>query len=269
MKAAPIGERFRRVARTALPFSIYRRGAQFLDRWHGVQKFGSDDYRMLLKIAASPAEAAPTAVRLRNLEHPFHMRPGTPDASVVIHAMAREAYAFKLPAGPVHLIVDAGANIGDTSVWYATRFPAATVIAIEPNPDNLRILRPNCSPYGDRIRVLQAALWPVPDKELAVAGELAGTHVRESGPAAGLTCPSIDPLTILRESGRDAIDIFKIDIEGAELDLFSGACDSWLSRTRTMAIEIHSREALDAVMAATKRNGFKSAQYRDLYAFWK
>lgn len=269
LNTTAIGERIRRIARGALPRPVYVRGAAFLDGWHGVQKFGFDEYRRLSVIGRSPAGGAVTAVRLRTLKHPFYIRPGTPDASVVIHAMAREAYSYMLPSDPVQLIVDAGANIGDTSVWYATRFPAAKVVAIEPNPDNFKVLEQNCSPYGERIRLLKAALWPVADRDLSLAGELAGTHVLESENSSGLTCPSIDPLSILRDSGRERIDIFKIDIEGAELELFTGACDSWLGKTRTIAIEIHSMAALESVMAATVRNGFRHAQYRDLYVFWK
>jgi hypothetical protein len=116
---------------------------------------------------------------------------------------------------------------------------------------------------------MHAALWPVADRNLAVTGALAGARVHESVGANDPVCSSVDPLTILRDSGRDAIDIFKIDIEGAEIALFTGDCDTWLKKTRTIAIEIHSPEALEAVLTATKRNGFKSAIYRDLYFFWK
>jgi FkbM family methyltransferase len=234
-----------------------------------VQKFGIEDYKKLRSIGKRPFGGAVESIRLRPLAHPFYVRPGTPDASVVIHAMAREAYSYMLPAEPIQFIIDAGANIGDTSVWYATRFPNAQVVAIEPNSDNLAILRRNCAPYGEQIRVLEAALWPVPNRDLSITGHLASAFVQESETAGALTCPSIDPLTVLRDSGREVIDIFKIDIEGAELKLFSGACDGWLSKTRNIAIEIHSNEAREAVFSATKRNGFRRAQYRDLYVFWR
>jgi FkbM family methyltransferase len=269
VNATSIGEQLRRLARGTLPKSVYVRGAGFLDSWHGMQKFGVDGYRRLSEIRRSPQSSTPRAVQLRPLEHPFYVRPGTPDADVVIHAMARETYGYMLPRGPVHFIVDAGANIGDTSVWYATRYPDASIVAIEPNDETLRVLRQNCAPYGERIHVLGAALWPVAGKQMETAGTFTGIYVSESSRPGALSCPSIDPLTILRDAGRDVIDIFKIDIEGAERDLFSGPCDAWLSKTRNIAIEIHSREAMEAVTAATERNGFKRARYRDLYVFWK
>jgi FkbM family methyltransferase len=167
------------------------------------------------------------------------------------------------------LVIDAGANIGDTTVWYATRFPAALVVAIEPNSYNFDILQKNAAPYGDRIRCLNSALWPVPDRSLATTGATWTAQVRDSVDADSNICMSIDPLTILRDSGWEAIDIFKIDIEGAELALFLGDCDIWLRKTRSIAIEIHSREAREAVLSATRRNGFTYAVYRDLHVFWK
>jgi FkbM family methyltransferase len=267
--AASIGERIRRIARSTLPKPMYVRGAVFLDNWYGVQKFGFDGFRKVSAIGKSPAGGSPTSVHLRPLAHPFFLRPGTPDAGVVLHAMARETYGYKLPSSPVNLIIDAGANIGDTSVWYATRFPKALVIAIEPDAANLSVLQKNCAPYGKNIQVMNAALWPVPKRSLVMSGAFVGTQVREEPESNGSNCPSIDPMTILRDSGRDTIDIFKIDIEGAELALFSEDCDPWLSRTRNIAIEIHSPEAREAVLSATKRNGFKHAIYRDLYVFWK
>jgi hypothetical protein len=60
-----------------------------------------------------------------------------------------------------------------------------------------------------------------------------------------------------------------VDIEGAELELFSKNPDPWLSRTRYITMEIHSAEAYAAVQAATKRHGFIGRQYRELYIFLK
>jgi hypothetical protein len=44
---------------------------------------------------------------------------------------------------------------------------------------------------------------------------------------------------ILRESGQDRISLLKIDIEGAEVQLFSEGCESWLSKVDNIVIELH------------------------------
>jgi FkbM family methyltransferase len=269
MNLTAIGERIRRAVRGNLPKPLYAQCASMLDAWYGIRRFGLKEYRKLSAVARSRAGEPPAVVHLRPLAHPFYVRPGTPDAGLAIHAIAREAYSYRLPSGPVSLIIDAGANLGDTAVWYATRFPNALVVAIEPNPDNFGALLRNSAAYGHRIRSLNAALWPVADRSLAVAGAGVAAQVRESMDASDLTCQSVDPLTILRDTQRENIDIFKIDIEGAELALFSGDCDSWLRKTRSLAIEIHSQEALETVLSATKRSGFAHTIYRDLYFFWR
>lgn len=264
-----IGERIRRLVRASLPKSLYRRGASVIDAWYGMRHFGLQGYQRLSTLSRSPVSDAPAKVTFRPLPHPFYVRPGTPDAGLVIQTIGREMYSYRLPDPPIHLIVDAGANIGDTAIWYASKFPKAQIVAIEPDPGNFDILSKNCAPYGARIRLFRAALWPVADRSLAITGATVAAQVRESLDENDLLCPTVDPLTILRESGSDVIDIFKIDIEGAELPLFSGDCDIWLRKTRSIAIEIHSQEAREAVFSATRRNGFKCAVYRELHVFSK
>ena len=267
MKLASLGEQIRRVVRGAVPKSLYARGATLVDSAYGVKAFGFREFRTLSALRNAPVESDPAPVRLRNLAYPFYVRPGTPDAGVVIQAMARQAYSYALPSRPVNLIVDAGANIGDTAVWYANQFPEASIVSVEPDPDNLSVLRRNCLPYGDRIRLLHAALWPEPERKLVTAGEYIGARVAESENERDETCPSIDPLGILSNTQFETIDIFKIDIEGAEEALFSGECDAWLAKTRSIAVEIHSPSAADAVFSATGRNGFRHARYRNVHFF--
>jgi len=250
-----------------LPASLYANCADLCNAYYGIRRFGFRQYLHLLELRDSAAPSqTPTPVYLRSLPHPFYIRAGTTDAGEVIHSIAREAYAYRLPPNPVNLVIDAGANVGDTSVWYATRFPTASIFAIEPDPDNFAVLTRNCAPYGDRITSVKAALWPTRNARVTlVPSEMAsGISVRESPNERAMTCSTIDPLTILAEANHSEIDIFKIDIEGAELQLFSQDCDEWLRLTRSILIEIHSRDAREAVLSAARRHRFSYETYRDL-----
>src|ERR1019366_9417787 len=84
-----IGERVRRIVRTSLPKNLYLRCAATLDACYGVKAFGLKEYRKLSAVSREPAGEAPSALHLRPLSHPFYVRPGTPDASLVLHAIAR------------------------------------------------------------------------------------------------------------------------------------------------------------------------------------
>lgn len=61
-------------------------------------------------------------------------------------------YATRLHQSP-RVIVDAGANIGLTAVYFANQFPAARILALEPESSNYALLCKNTAAYP------QAALW--------------------------------------------------------------------------------------------------------------
>lgn len=48
--------------------------------------------------------------------------------------------------------------------------------------------------------------------------------------------------TILTDSGFECIDILKIDIEGAEIEVFAHNFRSWIDKVDTFLIELHSND---------------------------
>src|SRR6185369_12585741 len=66
-------------------------------------------------------------------------------------------YDFPLEKKP-ETILDAGANVGFASVFFAQKFPTAKIVAIEPEASNFALLKKNSSPYPNIIPV-QGALW--------------------------------------------------------------------------------------------------------------
>src|SRR5579863_10323033 len=136
----------------------------------------------------------------------------------------------------VRFIIDAGAYIGDTASWYMSRFPSARVVALEPNPETFSALSRNCAPYASRVRLIPAGLWCRDEHLQVVPNDTTptGISVIPCPPETPGSCPAISPGTILKEEQAETIDIFKIDIEGAEEQLFSGDPDPWLSCTRSI-----------------------------------
>jgi FkbM family methyltransferase len=59
----------------------------------------------------------------------------------------------------INVVIDARANISDTTCWYASKFTKAYIIALEPDPSNFAMLALNARPYGDRIKAFPLALW--------------------------------------------------------------------------------------------------------------
>lgn len=140
-------------------------------------------------------------------------------------------------------IIDAGANIGCTTIYFKTFYPVVNIIAIEPDPKNFERLLENlrlCG-FGD-IKCLSAAVWH--RNGLVQLGRSYrdsrdwSTQVDENGK---ITVPSRTLQSILQEFQIENIDILKIDIEGAEISIFRNdkMIDAVLSKANHVAIEVH------------------------------
>jgi FkbM family methyltransferase len=166
------------------------------------------------------------------------------------------------------LIVDCGANIGCTSVYLLTRYPAARLIAVEPDADNARMCQINLAPFGTRASVLQAGVWNR-DAQLRVErggfrdGQEWSFQVRECRPGEAGEIEAVSIPSLLKRSECDHIDILKIDIEGAERLLFDEECHQWLGRVSCLAIEAHDDECRAAVMSAVRRHPFEVTRDRE------
>lgn len=87
----------------------------------------------------------------------FETQKKTSDRTVFYNVIVKEQYKDLLVDNPVN-IIDAGANIGCTSVYFARLYPDARIIAIEPDQDNFDTMLENIRPYPNIIPV-KAGLW--------------------------------------------------------------------------------------------------------------
>jgi FkbM family methyltransferase len=146
-----------------------------------------------------------------------------------------EVYRLPSPILP-GVVIDLGANIGLTSLWLARRHAPTRVIAVEPSPQNARLVRLNLSRNGVPATVVEAA-----------AGARDGT-ARFSASADsnqgqlgedGEEVPVISMSTLLREHAPgQSVALMKMDIEGGEQDLLSSNTE-WLSRIPVVLAEFH------------------------------
>jgi len=87
--------------------------------------------------------------------------------------------------------------------------------------------------------------------------------VREAG-GAPADCEGLCPQTIFARINARAVDIFKIDIEGAETLLFSSRTQEWLPRCELVFVDVHSPDAIAAVRSAARISGFQCEAYREM-----
>jgi len=142
------------------------------------------------------------------------------------------------------LIVDAGANIGASVVYFLNSFSNSFVFAIEPDVMNWHLLEINTASYPNRFSFCGAVSnadgelllidpgrsdWGFMTADAAASADDTGKRVRSISPASILSHPSTANTTPL---------IFKIDIEGGESALFDGDI-AWLDQFALVIIELH------------------------------
>ena len=86
-------------------------------------------------------------IKLKNIEHKIALRPNTSDVTTFKHIFAHGDYDISIKPEP-KLIIDAGANIGLASIYFANRYPSAKIIAVELAPSNFQVLLKNTSHYN-------------------------------------------------------------------------------------------------------------------------
>ncbi len=157
------------------------------------------------------------------------------------HKVFREVFLFEEYNARMEspgVILDLGANVGYTSLYFAARYPYAKILALEPDPSNFTQLKKNISGYKN-IYPVHGAAWNEPvNMEIKEEGasEWERTVIEsDSGEIKAYTIPML-----MTEIGEEHVDLIKIDIEGAEKALFSSNTE-WLDKTDIIIIELHDR----------------------------
>lgn len=152
--------------------------------------------------------------------------------------------AYKSPAalgGARPMIIDCGANIGASTVSFAHHYPEARVIAVEPERDNFSLLCENVASFIN-VRPLRRAIASAPGRlVLSDPGWGAWGYRTGAGVGDGTAIGEVIATSVvdLLEQERDAVPfILKVDIEGAEGDLFSMHGEA-LARFPLVIVELH------------------------------
>ena len=169
-----------------------------------------------------------------------------------------EIYRFR-SAPPAPVILDLGANIGLSVLFFKKQHPEAKIIAYEADPYLFGLLRENLA--GNRAgaaELYNQAVWDG-DGILNFRGDHAdGGSVVEDSAAGGIEVPAVDIRTILRPFDR--IDYLKIDIEGAENRVIPAAGEL-LKKVENIFVEYHSPrnrpQELAALLAVLESAGFR------------
>jgi FkbM family methyltransferase len=154
----------------------------------------------------------------------------------MIHAY-REIYKYGIYSFPAShdapVILDCGAHIGISILYFKQLYPKARVTGFEPDAESFGLLTTNTSRLPD-VKLEQKAVW-THDKgvHFAQQGDMSSHIVND---AAGVSIPCVR----LRDYLTGPVDMLKIDIEGAELDVLLD-CKDRLHLVKNLFVEFHGK----------------------------
>jgi FkbM family methyltransferase len=201
--------------------------------------FGSVGFSLALRarLCSTPIEVE---TRPLGFSHPLWIRLKTSDLPTLQKVWRDCEYAIRLKAEP-KFIIDAGANIGIASIYFATKFPNARVISVEPEGQNFMLLEKNTKPHAN-ITPIKAALWNCcGEVSLVDPGQGPWSfQTRDQTKDAVARVPAITVDEILHKFGASSVDILKVDVEGAEKEIFENA-SAWIDKVDAIMVETHDR----------------------------
>lgn len=196
---------------------------------------------MFLKIKQASGKPSLFTVSQKGIKLPFFLRLNTTDIQAYKEIILRDEYHLMLRKSP-KVIIDAGANIGLTAIYFASRYPDAKIYSIEPEPSNFELLVKNTEHYQN-IFPIHAALWneDVPIQVVDCGLGHWGFQTATSDGVSSLSqVPGLTLRTIMADRGIDYIDLLKIDVEGAEKEVFKGSPE-WIDKVGVLIVELHDR----------------------------
>lgn len=149
------------------------------------------------------------------------------------HFEALEQAFVLLYLRPGDVFVDGGAHIGLYSILAAGAVGSAgKVVAVEPDPDTVGVLRSNLQEHGlDSVHICNAALWKTCDqlafhrnpRDRCSHNAVDTQTDAESDPDSRLSVQGVTLDAVVRDFKLDRVELAKIDAEGAEPLVLEGA----------------------------------------------
>jgi len=226
-------------------------------------------YEIRRLLAVRDGAARVYTLTARQCEHPLRLRAGSSDLDVFRQIFIEQEYHSLSDLDDPRSMIDLGANVGFSSAWFLSRYPSLGVIAVEPDPDNVAAMRVNLAPFGDRVEIRESGVWsrPVPLRVLrGVFGDKRewATKVREAQAGETPDLIAVGMPELIAATGRRRVDLLKIDIEGAEGELFANPPVRWLDQVENIVVEAHGADNASIVSAAVPGGEFSRSASGDL-----
>ncbi len=200
-------------------------------------------------------------MRSKHTKFALMCRPDSSDIRVFDQIFHMREYRCLDDVGSAELIIDCGANVGYSAAYFLSRYPESRLVAVEPDPQNFKVLQANVKDFGARATCICSGIWSSPTglvfaAETLVQGKEWGRTVRQAAFGEAPDVMAIDIGSILERDGAKRISILKIDIEGSEAAVFSEHFEKWIDKVDNLVIELHGPDCAEVFNKAIAGRGF-------------
>ena len=168
----------------------------------------------------------------------------------------QEIYSFTT-TNKQPVIIDCGANIGVSILFFKSKFPDAKMVAVEADMQIAEVLRSNLALNGISAEIIQKAVWSKSNEKIPFgsSGDDSGSIFNSSNitEVESIALPDLI-------NQFDEVDLLKIDIEGAEIEAIKNSAVD-LRKVRRAFVEFHSfpgkPQELESLLSIFADQGFR------------
>ncbi|HCI05302.1 TPA: FkbM family methyltransferase [Patescibacteria group bacterium] len=155
-------------------------------------------------------------------------------------------------------IIDGGANIGLSVIYFKRIYPGAEMLAFEPDPYIFGVLKDNLKSFGfSDVTLLERGLWKENGQMKFYAEGSDGGRLALDSDVNNIV--SVKVVSLKKYLGKP-VDFLKLDIEGAETEVLED-CRDLLKNVKNIFLEYHSfsksPQRLDVILRILKEAGFR------------
>lgn len=156
-------------------------------------------------------------------------------------------------------IIDVGANIGLSIIYFKTIYPNSKVIGFEPDPKIFDILTKNISAFNyENITLINKAVWDSSTVLKFCLEGADGGRIVSNDEADKIV--EVETVSLRSFIEKNEVDLLKIDIEGSETVVLEDIADV-LKNVNRLFVEYHSfagrEQTLEKILLVIKEAGFR------------
>jgi len=171
-----------------------------------------------------------------------------------------ELYKFTPKVIKNGIILDCGANMGLSVLYFALNYPDHKILAFEPEEAIFNVLEENVRTFGlTNVTLFKKAVWTKEETLTFHSDGGMGGRVNNLYKKSNQPINTVETV-ILKDYLSDQVDFLKIDIEGAEVEVIK-SCKGHLGQVKHFFFEyhnhIHQPQTLHELLAQMQEEGFK------------